>query len=219
MTHSDDKGLVLPPRVAPIHVMILPIFKAGAEEKDEIMQRVRLIADAIRAWPAQKANLGTSIQVQIDTDETKSAGWKFHECEVQGIPVRIEIGPKDLAKEHAVLVRRDTGEKAFVGFTDIPARVVDLLTDIQNNLFEKAVSFREKSIHDVDNYEDFKKTLDEKGGFIRAHWDGTAETEAKIKEETKATIRCLPNDAEDEPGKCVVTGKSSSRRVLFARAY
>lgn len=219
MTHSDDKGVVIPPRLAPIHAVVLPIFKTGSEEKEMVVQKARLLADSIRAWPAQKAQLETPVAVHIDADDTKSAGWKFHEWEAQGVPIRIEIGPKDIAKEQAVLVRRDTGEKEFVPFTDIPARVVDLLLEIQNNLFNRALAFRDKNIHDVDNYDEFHKVLDTKGGFVRAHWDGTAATEAAIKEETKATIRCIPLDTREEAGKCIKTGKPSQRRVLFARAY
>lgn len=219
MTHSDDKGLILPPRLAPIHVVIIPIAKGAGEERDALLSRCRLLADSIRAWPAQKAQLDTSVQVHVDTDENKSPGWKFHEWEAQGVPLRIEIGPRDLAKEEAILARRDSGEKESVNLTDIPARVVDLLLAIQNNLFDRARAMRERLTHDCDNYEDFKKILDEKGGFIRAHWDGDAATEAKIKEETKATIRCIPLDAPEEPGVCIKSGRPSKRRVWFARAY
>jgi prolyl-tRNA synthetase len=218
MTHSDDKGLVMPPRLAPLHVVIVPIFKTP-EEKEQVLSRAKLIADALKAWPTQRANLGGPVSVHIDTDETKSPGWKFAEWEVQGVPVRIELGPKDLAKGQAVVARRDNGEKAPVPFTDIPAKAIDLLAEIQDALYKRALDFRNKSVTEVNSYDEFKKVLDEKGGFVRAHWDGTTETEKLIKEETKATIRCIPLDNPLEDGKCVKTGKSSKQRVLFARAY
>jgi prolyl-tRNA synthetase len=218
MTHSDDKGLILPPRLAPIHVVIVPIFKTP-EERDLVLSKAKLLSDSLRAWPTQKANLGGPISVHIDLDETKSPGWKFAEWEVQGVPVRIEIGPKDLAKNQAVLARRDTGEKAFVPITEIPAKALDLLTEIQESLFRRALEFRNQNVTEVETYEEFKKALDEKGGFIKAHWDGTAETEKAIKDETKATIRCIPLNNPQESGKCVKTGKPSTQRVLFARSY
>jgi len=218
MTHSDDKGLVLPPRLAPIHVVIVPIFKTP-EERDAVLSKARLLADSLRAWPTKKAQLGGPLSVHIDLDENKSPGWKFAEWEVQGVPLRIELGPKDIAKGQAVLARRDTGAKSFEPLTDIPAKVLDLLVDIQESLFRKAKEFRAEHITDVNSYEEFKKVLDEKGGFIRAHWDGTSETEKAIKEETKATIRCIPLDNVQEAGVCVKTGKPSTQRVLFARAY
>ncbi len=218
MTHSDDKGLVLPPRLAPIHVVIVPIAKTP-EEREEVLSKAKLIADSIKSWPTQKAGLGTPMAVHIDLDDTKSPGWKFAEWEVQGVPLRIELGPKDLAKGQAVLARRDTGEKSFVEFTDIPARALELMLEIQEGLFRRAQEFRNQHITDVTDFEEFKKALDEKGGFVRAHWDGTAETERQIKEETKATIRCIPLDNPQEAGKCVRSGKPSSQRVLFARSY
>lgn len=218
MTHSDDKGLVLPPRLAPIHVVIVPIFKTP-EEREEVLSRAKLIADALKAWPTQKAQLGGPVSVHIDNDETKSPGWKFAEWEVQGVPVRIELGPKDLAKGQAVIARRDTSEKAPANFPDIPAKVLELLAEIQEGLFKRALEFRDKNVHQVNDYEEFKRVLDEKGGFVNAHWDGTAETEKLIKEETKATIRCIPLKNAQEEGKCIRTGKPSTQRVLFARSY
>ena len=218
MTHSDDKGLILPPRLAPYHVVIVPIFKTP-EERDAVMSKAKLLADSLKSWPTQKINLGSALTVVIDADETKSPGWKFTEWEVQGVPVRIEIGPKDLAKGQAVLARRDTGEKSFVPFTDVPSRVLELLGEIQENLFQRAVKLRDENTRDVDSYEEFKKILDEKGGFVRAHFDGTAETERLIKEETKATVRCIPLNNPQESGVCIRTGKPSTQRVLFARAY
>lgn len=218
MTHSDDKGLVMPPRLAPLHVVIVPIFKTP-EEKEEVLSRAKLIADALKAWPTQKAQLGAPLSVFIDTDETKSPGWKFAEWEVQGVPVRIELGPKDLAKGQAVVARRDTSEKTTAAFADIPAKALELLAEIQENLFKKALAFRDSNVRDVNDYEEFKRVLDEKGGFVRAHWDGTSETEKLIKDETKATIRCIPLENAKEEGKCVRSGKPSTQRVLFARAY
>lgn len=218
MTHSDDKGLVLPPRLAPTHIVIVPIFKTP-EERDQVMTKAKLLADSLKAWPTQKANLEGRLSVSIDSDETKSPGWKFAEYEVQGVPLRIELGPKDLAKGQVVIARRDTGEKAPVAFTDVPSRAMDLLAEIQETLFQKAKQMREQNVTEVNSYEEFKKVLDEKGGFVRAHWDGTAETEKLIKEETKATIRCIPLGNPLEDGVCIKSGKPSKQRVLFARAY
>jgi prolyl-tRNA synthetase len=218
MTHSDDKGLIVPPRLAPHHVVVIPIFKTP-EERELVMSKVKLLTDAIKAWPTQKAGLGEQVSVLVDDDDAKSPGWKFNQYELEGVPVRLEIGPKDIAKGQAVLARRDTSEKFFTPFNDIPARVVDLLLEIQENLYKRALEFRAANITPVDNYDDFKKVLEEKGGFIHAHWDGTAETEKLIKEETKATIRCIPLDVKMEDGVCVRTGKPSKHRVLFARAY
>jgi prolyl-tRNA synthetase len=218
MTHSDDKGLVLPPRLAPLHVVIVPIFKTP-EERDQVLSKAKLIADSLKAWPTQKAQLGGPASVHIDLDDTKSPGWKFAEWEVQGVPVRIELGPKDLAKGQAVIARRDTGEKSFTPFTEIPARVMDLLAEIQESLFKRALEKRNASVTDVNSYEEFKKVLDEKGGFVRAHWDGSGETERMIKDETKATIRCIPLNNPKEEGRCIRSGNPSTQRVLFARAY
>lgn len=217
MTHSDDKGLVLPPRLAPIHAVIIPIGKG--DDREAVVKHSKMLADKIRAWPAQKAGLGGPITVVLDDDDTKSPGWKFNEWEVQGVPVRIELGPKDLAKDQAVVARRDTGEKESVALNDVAPKVVELLASVQESLYERALKFRENLTTDVKSYDEFKSALDEKGGFIRAHWDGTAETEAAIKEETKATIRCIPLDATEEEGVCIKTGAPSKRKVLFARAY
>lgn len=218
MTHGDDKGMIMPPRLAPIHVVIVPIFKSE-EEKEAVFTKAKLLADALKAWPTQGIQLGTSISVHIDHDESKSPGWKYAEWEVQGVPLRIELGPKDLAKGVAVLARRDTAEKVSIPLTDAPAKAVELLGAIQDNLLERAKSYLNESIRKVDSYEEFKSTLDSKGGFVSAHWDGTTETEKKIKEETKATIRCIPLNNKLEAGICVLTGKPSKQRVLFARAY
>lgn len=218
MTHSDDKGLVLPPRLAPLHVVIIPIGKTAAD-RDPVIKQAKLMADKLSAWPTQKANLGSALSIYIDDDDQKSAGWKFNEWEVQGVPIRIEMGPRDLAKNQAVVVRRDTAEKTTVEVNDIPAFVVDQLESMQNNLLERARTFVADNTHIADSYDDFKKIIDAKGGFVKAHWDGTAETEKKIKDETKATIRCIPLDRAEEAGTCVLTGKPSKGRVIFAKSY
>ncbi len=217
MAHSDDKGLVIPPRLAPIHVVIIPIGKGDGREA--VVKHSKMLADKIRSWPAQKAGLGGPIAVVVDDDDTKSPGWKFNEWEVKGVPIRIELGPKDLAKDQAVLARRDIGEKEAVALNDVAAKVVDLLASVQESLYARAVKFREDHTTDVESYDEFKAVLDKKGGFVRAHWDGTAETEAAIKEETKATIRCIPLDAAEEEGVCIKTRAPSKRKILFARAY
>ncbi|NUM88612.1 MAG: proline--tRNA ligase [Bdellovibrionales bacterium] len=218
MTHSDDKGLIVPPRLAPYHVVIIPIAKTP-EEKETVFSKAKLMADALRAFPTQKANLGGPMSVVVDTDDTKSVGWKFNEWELQGVPLRVELGPKDIAKGQAMLCRRDTGAKQPVNLTDVPHVAVDVLLEIQENLLQRARNFRDSRITDVDSWGDFKKALDEKGGFVRAHWDGASATEKAIKDETKATIRCIPLDNPKEAGKCVKTGQPSTQRVLFARAY
>lgn len=209
MTHSDDKGLRLPPKLAPIHVVIVPIYK-GMEQLEEIRNKVSPLLQELK-------QLG--ITVKFDDDDTKRSGWKFAEYELKGVPVRVAIGPKDMENNTAELARRDTSEKETVSFEGLGARIQGLLDDIQSNLFEQALSFRNSHITEVNDYETFKRLLDEKGGFFAAHWDGTAETEERVKTETKATIRCIPFDAKEEAGVCMVTGKPSNKRVLFARAY
>lgn len=218
MTHSDDKGLVLPPRLAPIHVVVIPIFKSS-EEKKLVVEQARLLADSIRSWPSQKVGLDGPVRVEVDLDEQNSFGWKFYEWEMKGVPLRIELGPKDLKKNQGLLVRRDSGEKLPTAIVDVPATVVELLSQVQANLLKKSRDFLKKQTTNAKNYDEFKKILASKGGFVQAHWDGTAETEALIKEETKATIRCIPLDEKPVEGKCIKTGKASRQKVLFARAY
>ncbi len=218
MSHSDDKGLVLPPRLAPIHVVILPIYKTK-EQKEKVLSQSKLLAASIQSWPTQKVDLGEAINVHIDSDEHNSLGWKFHEWEMKGVPLRIEIGPKDLEKNQGILVRRDSGEKRPTEITNIPATVMDLLLEIQNGLLERSKKFHEDHTVDVKNYKEFQEALEGKGGFVRAHWDGTAETEALIKKETKATIRCIPLNNPLEDGECIKTKKPSKQKVLFAKAY
>ncbi|MCW5910413.1 MAG: proline--tRNA ligase [Cyclobacteriaceae bacterium] len=209
MAHSDDDGLVLPPKLAPIHVVIVPIFKT-AEELDRISEQANKIADALRKL---------SYSVKFDNRDTHKPGFKFAEYELKGVPVRIAIGPRDLENKTVEMARRDTKEKQVMSLDSVAIAIPALLDDIQANIYKKALDFRTSMITQVDSYIDFKKVLDEKGGFVSAHWDGTPETETAIKEETKATIRCIPLDAKEEAGVCVYSGKPSSKRVLFARAY
>jgi prolyl-tRNA synthetase len=206
MTHSDDEGLVLPPRIAPLQVVIVPVPKP-APELDEA---------AAKIMAALKAK---GITVKYDTDMRKRPGFKFADYEMRGVPVRLAIGMRDLEQKVVEVARRDTKEKTSQPIEGIENYVVQLLEDIQNNLFQRALEYRESHITPVDTLEEFQKVLEEKGGFISAHWDGTTETELKIKELTKATIRCIPMDAQPEEGRCVLTGNPSSRRVLFAMAY
>jgi len=209
MAHSDDNGLVLPPKLAPIQVVIIPIYK-NAEQLQEISQKAILIKKEIE-------KLG--ISVKYDDRDTYKPGWKFSEYEFKGVPVRIAIGPRDLEQGTVEVARRDTLEKAIYQQTDIGHKIENLLSQIQENLYEKALSFREISTHTVNTWEEFKNIIDNKSGFISAHWDGTKETEEAIKNETKATIRCIPLNNPKEEGNCVYSGKPSIQRVLFARAY
>lgn len=209
MTHSDDQGLRLPPMLAPIHVVIVPIYK-GEEQLNEIREKMQPMIAALRA---------KGLTVKFDDDDSKRSGWKFAEYELKGVPVRVAIGPKDLENGTIEIARRDTGEKKTIAQEGAVEIIEKLMSDIQENLFNQALKHREEHITRVDSYEEFKKLLDEKGGFFLAHWDGTKETEEKVKDETKATIRCIPFDLGKEEGKCMVTGKPSKERVLFARAY
>jgi len=208
MTHSDDNGLVLPPHLAPIQVVIIPIYKTN-EQLKEIGDKVAPLVTALRA---------KGISVKYDDADNKRPGFKFADYEVKGVPVRIAIGARDLENGTAELMRRDTLEKENVQFAELENIIPSLLEDIQRNLFEKAKKLREANTRTVDTYEDFKVEI-EKGGFILAHWDGTPETEERIKDETKATIRCIPFEGDTTPGTCMVTGKPSARRVIFARSY
>lgn len=206
MTHSDDKGLVVPPRLAPIQAVIIPlIFKEGQEE---------VLAKAEEVGAMLKA---AGMRIKVDTKEGRP-GEKFFAWEKKGVPVRIEIGPKDVAANACVVARRDTGEKVTVSLNDIVTTLPPLLEDIHTTLYNRALSYRTERTVRIDTWEDFTRAIEE-GKFIIAHWDGTAETEAKIKEETNATIRCMPFDAKDETGVCVYSGKPSTRRVVFAKSY
>ncbi|WP_294141336.1 proline--tRNA ligase [uncultured Sanguibacteroides sp.] len=209
MSHSDDNGLVLPPKLAPLQVVIVPIYK-GKDGLEKIREKVNGIIDELR-------QLG--ISVKFDDRDTQKPGWKFADYELKGVPVRLAMGERDLENGTIEVARRDTLTKETLPIEGIEQHIVRLLEDIQQNIHKKALDFRSKMITKVDSYEEFKTLLDEKGGFFLCHWDGTPETEARIKDETKATIRCIPFDAEEEEGKCMVTGKPSHRRVLIARAY
>lgn len=208
MAHSDDFGLVLPPKLAPIQVVIVPIYK-NAEELAAVSEKVNEITQALK---------GLGISVKYDDADNVRSGFKFAEYELKGVPVRLAMGPRDLKNGTVELARRDTLEKQTLPTEGIAAYIAALLDDIQANIYKKALDFRAQTTVTVDTYADFKVQI-EKGGLIMAHWDGTAETEARIKEETKATIRCIPMDMPMEPGVCMVTGKPSEGRVVFARAY
>ncbi len=210
MAHSDNNGLVLPPKLAPIHVVMVPIYKTE-QEQNSILDRMELI----------KKQLETrGLTAKIDNRDNVRSGFKFAEWELKGVPVRLAIGPRDLANDCVELARRDTLSKESVALEGIDSYIVSLLDNIQQNIYDKALDFRLKNTFIVDSYEEFKEKI-ERGGFLLCHWDGTAETEQKIKEETKATIRCIPTDAdfEQETGVCVYSGKPSNGRVIFARSY
>jgi prolyl-tRNA synthetase len=209
MTHSDDEGLVLPPRIAPLQVVIVPIFK-GEEQKALLDEKIHAMVASFKA---------AGIRVKYDDSDNQRPGWKFAEYELKGVPVRIAVGPRDLENNQVEIARRDTKEKTTVSMDGITETVSQLLLDIQSNLFNRAKKYRDDHITKVDSWDDFIATLDNKAGFVAAHWDGTPETEDKIKEMTKATIRCIPLNNEQEVGVCILTGKPSVQRVLFARAY
>ena len=211
MTHSDDEGLVLPPKIAPIHVVIVPIH---GKEEEGVKQQINQKADEIK-----KSLQSNGLSVKFDQDENRSPGWKFAEYEMKGVPVRIAIGPRDLKNEEVEVARRDTKEKLTLSMDSLAEKIPALLNEIQLNLLDRAKKFREEKTTTVNTYNEFKETLDKKGGFISAHWDGTEETEQLIKEETKATIRCIPLQNKQEDGICVRTGKPSKQKVIFARAY
>ncbi|MEI6638919.1 MAG: His/Gly/Thr/Pro-type tRNA ligase C-terminal domain-containing protein, partial [Chlorobium sp.] len=213
MAHSDDRGLVLPPKLATRQVVIIPILKG---DKTAVIAKANAIADTL--------NNG-GISAFVDSSEQNSPGWKFAEYELQGIPIRIEIGPRDIQNSICIAARRDTFEKTEVALDDLLAvHISEILNDIQQSMFDKALRFRNDNTYEVQNYEEFKSAVEK--GFVIAHWDGTAESEAKIKEETKATIRVLPQEDDyiaqyriDEPGTCIYSGKPAARKVVFAKAY
>jgi len=209
MAHSDDQGLVLPPRIAPLQVVIVPIYK-GPEQKALVDEKVSGIMEDLKA---------AGISVKYDDSDNTRPGWKFAEYEMKGVPVRIAIGPKDIENRVVEVARRDEKTKSSVPAEGLSEHVKNLLEEIQQNLYNKARAFRDASITTVDSWDAFKSVLNEKGGFLSAHWDGTPETEEKIKEETKATIRCIPLNNAAEEGVCIYSGKPSKQRVLFALAY
>lgn len=209
MAHSDDSGLVLPPKLAPIQVVIIPIFK-GEDQKKKVDEKVSALMNQFKSM---------GISVKYDDDDSRRPGWKFAEYEMKGVPVRIALGPRDLEQNVAEVARRDTKTKETMSLDNLAENVQQLLEEIQQNIFQKAKNFRDQHITEVNTWDEFVKTLDEKGGFVSAHWDGTPETEEAIKEKTKATIRCIPLENKNEEGVCILTGKPSRERVLFARAY
>jgi len=210
MAHSDDDGLILPPKIAPLQVVIIPISSKDAVAQQKINEKAQQLVNELKR---------SNITVKFDNDDTNRPGWKFAEYEMKGVPVRIALGARDIENNVAEVVRRDTKEKRSVSLDGLSNYIINLLGDIHQAMFNKAKTYRDEHITKVDSWSDFEKTLDEKGGFISAHWDGTPETEEAIKEKTKATIRCIPLDTPLENGKCILTGKPSRQRVLFARAY
>ena len=209
MAHSDDDGLIIPPKLAPIHVVIVPIFRSP-EELDQVVEFINPVVAELKA---------KGLSIKLDARETHKPGFKFAEYELKGVPVRLAVGPRDIESGTVELARRDTKEKLVVKMSEVVALIPVLLDDIQKNIYHKALALLEEKTTSVDSYDAFKKTLDDKGGFILAHWDGTSETETAIKTETKATIRCIPLDSKFEAGKCIYSGMPSKQRVLFARAY
>ncbi len=209
MTHSDDNGLVLPPNLAPDQVVIVPIYR-GEEQLEEVSKVAKTLMANLRA---------AGIRVHFDNRDTHKPGWKFNEYELKGVPVRIAIGPKDIANGTVEVARRDTLSKEILPMDSVVGVITGLMVEIQENLYSKAKNYRATHTTQVDTYDTFKQVLNEQGGFIAAHWDGTIATEERIKKETKATIRCIPIDGDTTPGSCMVTGEPSARRVLFAKAY
>ena len=209
MAHSDDQGLVLPPKLAPTQVVIVPIYKTD-EEKANLDAYVDQLSAALKQL---------DIRVKYDDRDTQRPGFKFAEWELKGVPLRVALGSRDMQNGTVELARRDTQTKETVQQAGLPDRIATLLGEIQENIYNKALTFRDEHITEVNSYEEFKQVLEEKGGFISAHWDGTVETEKRVKEETKATIRCIPLDSKEEEGVCIFTGKPSKQRVLFAKAY
>jgi prolyl-tRNA synthetase len=222
MTHSDDQGLVIPPRLAPLHAVIVPIFRKE-EEKQAVLAAAGRLKAALQDLPRDPWLNYEPLTVQVDAREQFNPGYKFNEWELKGVPVRVELGPKDLANNACVLARRDLpgkeAKQTGVPLAEAPARIVAMLQAMQQDLYDRASKFREANTHQVNSYDEFKKMIEEPGGFLWAHWDGTRETEDRIAAETKATIRCIPFNRPDEKGKCMVTGKPSQGRVVFAKAY
>ena len=222
MSHSDDQGLVLPPRLAPIHVVIVPISKKD-EERQAVAQAAQTLAADIKRQPLGDWLNYDPIAVKIDDRDQYQPGYKFNEWELRGVPVRVELGPKDLANNSCVLARRDVpgkeGKQMGVPLAGAAERIIEILKDMQRNLFERAKQFRDKNSFEVNSYDELKTKIEEPGGFLWGHWDGTRETEDRIAAETKATIRCIPSGRSKETGRCIVTGQPSAGRVVFAKAY
>jgi len=209
MAHSDDKGLILPPKLAPNQVVIVPVYQ-GDQELDAISETANQIKEELASQ---------GITVKYDERDTQKPGWKFAEYELKGVPVRIVLGPRDIENKTAEVARRDKLTKETISQDALASHVKKLLDDIQQSIYNKALKFRNENFHRIDDYDQFKEIIGKRGGFVMAHWDGTVETENLIKQETKATVRCIPLDDDNEPGKCIRTGKPSKRRVLFAKAY
>lgn len=209
MTHSDDNGLVLPPNLAPDQVVIVPIYRTE-EQYEQTVAKGKELVEALRL---------KGIRVTLDSRDTHKPGWKFNEYELKGVPVRVALGPKDLENKTFEVARRDNLSKELVSEAEAVSYIEQLLKEIQDNLFQKALSMRDSLTHEAETYDEFKTLIEEKGGFVWAHWDGSSETEERIKNETKATIRCIPLEGPEHPGKCIFTGRESSRKVLFAKAY
>ncbi len=209
MAHSDDFGLVLPPKLAPIQVAIVPIYKS-----QEDLEKISSVVNEVVVKLKQKG-----ISVKFDDSDNRKPGWKFAQYELQGIPVRLAVGPRDIENNTVEVARRDTLTKEVVSIDGVDNYVAELLDTIQENIYKKALVFREQNTTEVETYDEFKEVLEEKGGFVLAHWNGSSEIEQKIKDETKATIRCIPLNGEKVPGKCMVTGEPSEQKVLFAKAY
>jgi prolyl-tRNA synthetase len=209
MTHSDDEGLVLPPALAPIQVVAVPIYKTE-EDLAVITERINELGVKLKT---------KGISFKFDDDENRRPGWKFAEYEAKGVPVRLAMGMRDFENGNIEVARRDNKTKEILSFDGVDAHIELLLEDIQSNLYNRALEFRKNNIRNIDSYDEFKVKIESEGGFFLAHWDGTDETEKLIKDDTKATIRCIPFDREEETGECMVTGKPSAGRVIFAKAY
>jgi len=209
MAHSDDNGLILPPKLAPNQVVIVPVYQED-QELDAISETANQIKEELASQ---------GITVKYDDRDTQKPGWKFAEYELKGVPVRIVLGPRDIENKTAEVARRDTLTKETISQDALASHVKKLLDDIQQSIYNKALKFRNENFHRINDYDQFKEIIGKRGGFVMAHWDGTVETENLIKQETKATVRCIPLDDDNEPGKCIRTGKPSKRRVLFAKAY
>ncbi len=210
MAHSDDQGLILPPKLAPTQVVIVPIYNKDIDARQKIDDKAKELVKELGK---------KGIRAKFDNDDTTRPGWKFAEYELRGVPVRLAIGARDLENNQVEVARRDTKEKSSYALVGLTEQIADLLENIQKSMYQKALTFREDKTTKVDTWEEFVDILDNKGGFVSAHWDGTSETEEKIKEKTKATIRCIPLNNTMEEGKCILTGNPSTQRVLFARAY
>jgi prolyl-tRNA synthetase len=208
MTHSDDSGLVLPPKLAPLQVVVVPIWHSD-DEKTALLERIDVIT---RDWSGK-------FRFKVDDRENYRPGWKFNEWEKQGVPVRVELGPKDLAKSELVVVRRDSGDKTRISWNHVDETLSDVLDSMQKDLYQRALTFREHHSHIIDDYEELKQRLDEEGGFYWVHWNGKRESEDRLQEETKATIRVIPDERSRETGKCIFTGEPSSQRVIVAKGY